>query len=417
MTDTILSYPGDYKAMKGLIAAAYAGVEVTTPKKGEFEMGVHNKTPAFLAKSPLGKVPVLERADGTLLLEGNAIARYYARVRSDKQLLCVSFLEQAKVDQWVDWCQNELEVAATMWLFPIWGLLPYNPKATNKAQQDMKAILKVLNAELADKSYLVGESITLADICLTAALYYPMKLLFDYKFRAAYPHIVRYFLTCASLPEFAKILGPLNLCVEAQKAKAPAKKQKAKKKNKSESKAAKPKPKPKPKKRAKHPLDALPRAKVDIDTWKRKYSNSKRNYYLAFDWLKENLDLTADYSLWLCNFKYQEENQEDFKVSNRIGGFIQRCEEVRKWTFGTMVILDAAGFEGKYWPVHGAWLTRGQDIKYLVDSNPDATIYDWVKVDPSDAAQMQKVADCWCSMEPMESFGKGVVMYDGKVFK
>jgi elongation factor 1-gamma len=58
---------------KALIAAEYVGVKIElTPS---FEIGVTNKTPEFLAFSPLGKVPVLETPEGAIA-ESNAIARY-----------------------------------------------------------------------------------------------------------------------------------------------------------------------------------------------------------------------------------------------------------------------------------------------------------------------------------------------------
>ena len=40
----------------------------------DFVFGETNKTPAFLKKFPLGKVPAFEGSDGVLLTESNAIA-------------------------------------------------------------------------------------------------------------------------------------------------------------------------------------------------------------------------------------------------------------------------------------------------------------------------------------------------------
>ena len=46
------TYSGSKNAAKALIAAEYNGVKITCPP---FEMGVTNKTPAFLKLNPLGK--------------------------------------------------------------------------------------------------------------------------------------------------------------------------------------------------------------------------------------------------------------------------------------------------------------------------------------------------------------------------
>jgi len=49
----LYTYPASKNAAKALIAAEYNGVKITQPP---FEMGVTNKTPAFLKLNPLGKV-------------------------------------------------------------------------------------------------------------------------------------------------------------------------------------------------------------------------------------------------------------------------------------------------------------------------------------------------------------------------
>ena len=67
----LYTYAGNVHALQSLIIAKYNGVEITVPP---FEMGKDNKTPAFLAKSPMGKVPVLETPSGCIC-EAAAIAR------------------------------------------------------------------------------------------------------------------------------------------------------------------------------------------------------------------------------------------------------------------------------------------------------------------------------------------------------
>ena len=69
MALTLVTYPGNFRAFKALIAAEYAGVEIAVKD-------VDAKAAAKL--SPTGKVPVLETPQGTIF-ESNAIARYVAR--------------------------------------------------------------------------------------------------------------------------------------------------------------------------------------------------------------------------------------------------------------------------------------------------------------------------------------------------
>ena len=59
-----------------------------------------NKTPDYLAKHPLGKVPVLEH-DGAILLESGAICRYLANINGHR-LYSSDPLQAAHIDSMVD---------------------------------------------------------------------------------------------------------------------------------------------------------------------------------------------------------------------------------------------------------------------------------------------------------------------------
>mgnify|MGYP001116417425 CR=1 FL=1 len=68
----IYAYPHNPRVLKTLVAANYNEVEIKLP---EIQMGVTNKSPEFLAKFPLGKVPAMDTPYGPLC-ESNAIFRY-----------------------------------------------------------------------------------------------------------------------------------------------------------------------------------------------------------------------------------------------------------------------------------------------------------------------------------------------------
>merc|ERR1712224_60029 len=147
------------------------------------------------------------------------------------------------------------------------------------------------------------------------------------------------------------------------------------------------------KKKAKNPLDELPKSSFILDAWKKQYSNAPGgDCYKAMPWFWENGDFEG-YSLHIAKYKYNEENKVAFMVSNLIGGFVQRCDEIRKYAFGCLQII---GKEGGPMEVIGCWLMRGQSIQPLLDCNPDAEYYDYEKLDPNDPATRERVADLWC---------------------
>lgn len=159
----------------------------------------------------------------------------------------------------------------------------------------MKRALGALNTHLASNTFLVGHSVTLADIVMTCNLYMGFSKLMTKSFTSEFPHVERYFWTMVNQPNFSKILGEVKQTASVppvSSAKKPAlPKEHVKPKHKDEPKKevkkepAKPKeapvgeeeeaPKPKPK----NPLDLLPPSKMILDEWKRLYSNTKTNFH------------------------------------------------------------------------------------------------------------------------------------------
>ena len=50
---------------------------------------------------------------------------------------------QGLVDSWIDFVAHEIELPATLWLYPVLGYLAHNPAVTEKAKSDLAKGLKV----------------------------------------------------------------------------------------------------------------------------------------------------------------------------------------------------------------------------------------------------------------------------------
>lgn len=69
-----------------------------------------------------------------------------------------------------------------------------------------------LNTHLADKTHLVGNQVTLADIVVVSTLLYPFKLVADKAYLKPYEHVLRWFQTCVQQPEFQQVIGTVTMC-------------------------------------------------------------------------------------------------------------------------------------------------------------------------------------------------------------
>jgi elongation factor 1-gamma len=418
MSYKLYTYPQNYRAWKSLIAAEYSGLEIEVP---QFEMGKDNKTVEFLAKNPQGKVPVLETPSGSLF-ESGAICRYVARLRPEAQLFGKTHFQSGQVEQWIEFCTNELEAARSIWIYPILGYIGFDEKAYQAAKKDVANALTVLNNHLAARTFLVGQSVTLADIVLVSALVHLYQLVFSPEYIKPFGNVTRWFTTCINQPEFAKIIGKVEFAKEEKKAEkakggkggekkeqqAPAGKgdkggKKEEPKKKDEAKPKKEEPKKDlaeeleaeearaAKKKEKNPLDLLPESKMSLDATK-KLMFSERPYnpkFFAEFW--KNFD-NAGYSIWTIKYKYDDENKIFFMTGNLIGGFVQRAEDVRKYAMGVVNIVgkdeDTPPFK-----INGAWLFRGVGIPNEMKECPDSEHYEWSRVDVTKADQRKLVED------------------------
>ncbi|KAJ3322225.1 ATP-dependent RNA helicase dhx37 [Boothiomyces sp. JEL0866] len=211
----IYSYPNNPRVQKALIAAKYNNLDV---QESVISVGKENTSAEFLAKFPLGKVPAFEGADGFTVYESNAIA-YYVANQEGTLLLGNDEKEAALVQQWVVFADNEFSQAAAGWLYPIFGIVPYSEEATNKAKDSVKKTLTGLNRHLANRTFLVGERVTLADIVLVTCLYDFFDLVFDPAFMAPFKHVQRWYVTAANQPHFKAVLGDVKLCQKMKVAK------------------------------------------------------------------------------------------------------------------------------------------------------------------------------------------------------
>ena len=132
------------------------------------------RTPEYLALNPNGKVPTL--VDGeTVLWESNAILCYLAG-QVDTELWPKS-AKRYDILRWMFWESNHLTNAANRLFFqkffnrdnPDQGVI-------ERAKKDFLKYATVLDANLADKQYVTGDTLTLADFAIGVDFGYAVPL-------------------------------------------------------------------------------------------------------------------------------------------------------------------------------------------------------------------------------------------------
>ncbi|KAF8154270.1 elongation factor 1-gamma [Crassisporium funariophilum] len=386
---TLWTVQGQNKGRTIRAVAALAGIDVALP--AAYQHFVDNKTPEFLAKFPHGKIPAYEGADGFKLFEGAAIARYLASIAPNSGLLGGSPEDAALIDQWVHLVETEVDAFTDLVRTICANVYPYNKVThTNILERQLRTLL-TLDSHLSSRTFFVGERITLADLSVASLIQKAVGFTIDAPVRAKIPNLIRHMETIVNQPTLKEIFGETTYAEKGLQFTPPAKEKKEAKPAAAAAPAA-PKAEKKPKakevdddddepsvveEKVKNPLDDLPKSTLNLEDWKRAYSNKEtRGPGGALEWLYENFDYEG-YSAWRLDFKYNEELTQTFMSSNQIGGFFNRLEASRKYLFGSVGVLGTSGDS----VIAGALILRGQEAKPVVDAAPDWESYSYTKLD------------------------------------
>jgi glutathione S-transferase len=143
------------------------------------------RSPAYRAINVMGEVPVL--VDGDTTLSQSGVMLDYLSSKTGK-LGGKSAAERREVLRWLFWDNHKFSTLIGSTRF----LMNFLPEAKRPAgvipfqQGRLKAAYGVLNDHLAQRQWVAGAGMTIADLSLSGYLYYPEPFGFD---RAEWPHI------------------------------------------------------------------------------------------------------------------------------------------------------------------------------------------------------------------------------------
>jgi glutathione S-transferase len=165
------------------------------------------QTPEFKKLNPNAKVPVLVQ-DGVPIFESIAILAYLGETFGvEKKLFPAPGIERAQALQWLAWANVSLGPAVSRYLSNSSDQVPAelrNAKAADAAKAEVQSLLALLDAKLEGRSWLVGETFTLADLHLAGAMAWIGRLGFDV---ASLENVGAWAKRCQARPAFAKVMA------------------------------------------------------------------------------------------------------------------------------------------------------------------------------------------------------------------
>jgi glutathione S-transferase len=135
--------------------------------------GGANAMPDFLRLNPLGKLPVLELDDGSVIAESLAICRYLEALHPQPPLMGRTPQTAAHIEMWTLRMDHELSQPIALAFVHSGdfyrGRVEQVPEVAGWARKRALQTLAWLDGELAERSHIAGNDYTLADIVAQCA--------------------------------------------------------------------------------------------------------------------------------------------------------------------------------------------------------------------------------------------------------
>jgi glutathione S-transferase len=133
-----------------------------------------NRGEAYLAKNPLGGVPILELDDGSVIAETVAICRYFEETHPNPPLMGTDAVDRARVEMW----QRRMEFEIALPIMQVFrnthaffkGRIPQVPEYGEVCRKSAETRMRWLNGELGKTRFVAGDRYTIADITLLIGL-------------------------------------------------------------------------------------------------------------------------------------------------------------------------------------------------------------------------------------------------------
>ncbi|KAF7562896.1 hypothetical protein G7046_g1239 [Stylonectria norvegica] len=206
----IYTYPKAPRSTMVLYIAEYLklDVEIVTALPGKIYLDHDGVGDEYFAKFHTGKVPALETSDGFCVYESIAVAWFLAKQDPKTTLLGSNLQEETTCLRWASFTNYELLPPIMAWINPIIGRTPSSPEILGQLESNCELTIKAVEKEITGKKFLVGDTLTIADLFVVSGLARGYQFVFTKAWAVKHPTVHDYYMRIRTDPIFDKILGP-----------------------------------------------------------------------------------------------------------------------------------------------------------------------------------------------------------------
>jgi glutathione S-transferase len=166
-------FPFSFHSRRAMMAALHMGTPLDVTEVDLMNDGDRRR---LLEINPNSKVPVLQDA-GFTLWESCAVMQYLAERTLGQTLYPDDVCIRADINRWLFWSSQHLSPALAVLIREnVWkgrlGLGYPDPRELDRGDAEISRFAAVLDRHLAGRTWVVGETITLADYALAAPMMY-----------------------------------------------------------------------------------------------------------------------------------------------------------------------------------------------------------------------------------------------------
>ena len=352
----------------------------------------------YVSKTPTTTLPFLETKEGNIS-ETNAILFYFAN-KYKKDLLGKDIFENSKIHQWIEFASCEINNCQKTIIYPIFGWSEFSKDQSENKNIKLKEFLKILEKELENKNYLIGNRLTLADIILFRYFRFFMMFQFTEGMRnKLLPNVTKWFENIMKTNEAIKAYGNTILCkiplkpfmqkinkkiiIKVQKEKNTEKIEKENKNNEELMKKVS----------ENNTSEQLLPQNFTLEEFKKCFlDNKNKEEVLKQFWKIYN---SKEYSIWWLDQQNLPDKGKILKTTSNVKNlFLRKLENLKKNCFA---VHGVYGSEGNY-KIRGVWMWKGKDIPKEIENSE---YYDYMTIrelDNNHKEDIELVNDYWTKL-------------------